>query len=471
MKKLLSFALLSALLIGSLTACGRTLKTCKVADLDGTIACYDEKLEQYAVEADAALVVSVDNNDWGAAIVALWDAAHPEAAGAVTFVNDGSQGSTDRLATQLGDYADVFIAIDGEITRNAQHLLPFDKTLADIVKANSVETYYKTGNTGEVTVYAPMLYDGMAFVWNKTMLTTLGLNVTDADGDNLPDAYDTWEEIFALSASWHTGDRPIYKGNPIKIAFPLTLNNQWSDFHHLSSAGWQLFKNGPLDPGYDDPEFKAGFQFTEDAKAAFISVDIAEDGTESLTAGAGMGWRWDDVINSESAPFGLLGTWMNLAGAETSTGSDFIVSALPTYKGEHQATFVKTKGIAVNAYTEFQSAAHELARLIYSMDGFQAMVDHTSYPPSLADGSDLVPSLTAGGVQEQMMKGFLYSASEYVGTLPNNKNQTAMGAAYYQAFLNDAQISVWDGTKTIDQAIADLITVSDAALAAANVAP
>jgi hypothetical protein len=52
-----------------------------------------------------------------------------------------------------------------------------------------------------------------------------------------------------------------------------------------------------------------------------------------------------------------------------------------------------------------------------------------------------------------------------------NKNQTAMGAAYYQSFLNDAQIAVWDGTKTIDQAIADLVTVSDAALAAANVAP
>ena len=471
MKKLLGFALLLALIIGSLTACGRTLKTCKVADLDGTIACYDEKLKQYAVEADAELVVSVDNNEWGAAIVALWDAAHPTYTGKVTFVNDGSQGSTDRLATQQGEYADVFIAIDGEITRNAQHLLPFDKVLTDIVKANSVETYYKTGNTGAVTVYAPMLYDGMAFVWNKTMLTTLGLNVTDADKDNLPDAYDTWEEIFALSASWHTGDRPVYKNNPIKVVFPLTLNNQWSDYHHLSSTGWQLFKNGPLDPGYDDPEFKSGFQFKIDAAAAFLSVDIAEGGAETLTAGAGMGWRWDDVINSETAPFGLLGTWMNLAAAETNTGSDFIVSALPTYKGKHQATFVKTKGIAVNAYTEFQSAAHELARLIYSKDGFQKMVDKTAYPPSLATGSDIVPTLVAGGVQEQMMKGFLYSASEYVGTMPKNPNQTAMGAAYYQAFLNDAQIAVWDGTKTVDVAIADLITVSNAAIAAANVAP
>ena len=144
---------------------------------------------------------------------------------------------------------------------------------------------------------------------------------------------------------------------------------------------------------------------------------------------------------------------------------------LPTYKGNHQATFVKTKGIAINAYTKYQSAAHELARLMYSKAGFQAMVDNTAYPPSLKDGSALVPTLTAGGVQEQMMKGFLYSASEYTGTLPNNPNQTAMGAAYYQSFLNDCQISIWDGTKTIDQAIADLVTVSNAALAAANVAP
>jgi len=469
MKKLLSFALLSVLIVGSLTACGRTLKTCKVADLDGTIACYDEKLEQYAVEANAKLIVSVDNNDWGAAIVAMWDAKHPEAKGAVTFVNDGSQGSTDRLATQLGEYPDVFMAIDGETTRNAQHLLPFDKALSDIVKANSVETYFKTGNTGEVTVYAPMLYDGMAFVWNKTMLEKLGLSTVDADKDNLPDAFDTWEEIFALAKSWNTGDRPVYKTKPIKVVFPLTLDNQWSDFHHLSSTGWVPFKNGPLDPGYDDAEFKSGFQFTEDAKAAFISVDIAADGKETLTAGAGMTWRWGDVMDSETAPFGLVGTWMDLAKSETTTGSDFIISALPTYKGKHQATFVKTKGIAINAYTEFQSAAHELARLIYSKDGFQGMVDKTAYPPSLVEGSKLVPTLAAGGVQEQMMKGFLYSATEYTGTLPNNKNQTAMGAAFYQPFLTDAQVAIWNGTKTIDKAITDLVTVSDAALAAANV--
>lgn len=464
MKKLISLLIL-ALVVGSFTGCARQLKTCDAASLDGTTVCYDEKLEQYAIEKDAALVVGVDNDAWGNAIVALWDKVHPEYAGAVTFANNGSAGQTDALAQQTTEYAaDVFMAIDGEVSRNITHLLPVDTVLVDLIKANAVETFYKAGNSTDVTVYAPMTYDGMAFVWNESMLTALGKDVTDANKDNLPDAFDTWEEIFALAKEWQTA-RPTYKDKNVNIVFPLSLGEAWSGYMSLTSAGWEIFSTADATkPGYDDPKFAEGLKFILAAKEAQVSVN--EDG--KVTDAAGMGWRWDDVINNESAPFGLVGTWMDVAAAAKNTGSTYHISKLPTYNGVQLTPFVKTKGYVINAYTEYKSAATELLRLIYSKEGFDAMVTGTSYAPSLIAGSALTPTLTAGGIQEQMSGAFAFNYPEPAYTLPNNSLKKGMDSAFYP-FMPATLQAVYDGTKTIEEAVAELISLSDAAIATDNV--
>lgn len=180
-----------------------------------------------------------------------------------------------------------------------------------------------------------------------------------------------------------------------------------------------------------------------------------------------MGWRWDDVLNNEIAPFGLVGTWMDVKGAMTATGSEFLVSIVPTYNGINQRPFVKTKGFVINAYTQYRSAAMELMRLVYSKDGFQAMVNSSSYSPSLADGSNLVPTLQAGGVQEQMMAAFVYNYPEPALLLPNNPQMKAMDSAYYP-FISDTQKAIWDGTMTIEEAVAELIQLSNEKIAADN---
>lgn len=465
MKKLWSLLVL-VLVVGSFTGCARELQTCDTETLDGTTVCYDEKLEQYAVEKDAVLVVGSDNDAWGNAIVALWDTVHPEYAGMVTFANTASQGSTDAIAQQTTEYAaDVFMAIDGEVSRNLTHLLPIDSRLATTVTANAVESFYKAGNTTEVPVYAPMTYDGMAFVWNETMLTTLGYDVTDANADNLPDAFDTWEEIFALATEWQSA-RPTYKEKSVNIVFPLSLGEVWSGYMALTSAGWEIFSTADATkPGFDDPKFAEGLKFIQAAKEAQVSIN--EDG--SVTDAAGMGWRWDDVINNESAPFGLVGTWMDVAAAAETTGSVYHISALPTYNGVQLTPFVKTKGYVISAYTEYKSAATELLRLIYSKEGFDAMVSGTSYAPSLVADSALTPTLEENGVQAQMMGAFKFNYPEPFYTLPNNPLKKGMDSAYYP-FMSAAIQAVYDGTKTIEEAVAELVTLTDAAIATDNVA-
>lgn len=487
--KMLIVALIAALLVscGSSRG-GDTGGETDKPKLDGTQAVYDAEKGQYLIEEGAKIKIGVDNDAYGQAIVALWDKTHPEAKGAVTFQNAGGAGAADRLPTEQGTAEDVLLVIDGEVGRNSAHMLAFEENLAKLVKENAVESFYKAGN-GDTTVYAPVTYDGMAFVWNKTMLESLGLDVTDANGDSLPDAFDTWEEIFALSKSW-INNRPTVKAKVVvtetnekgeevqkvtdevketklNVVFPLSLTEAWSNYMAFSSAGWDLFSAGdPLKPGFDSPEFKAGWDFILAAKEAQISVE--ESG--SVTPGASMVWRWEAVLNGVNlAPFGLVGTWMDVKDLSAKSGNEYVVSQLPTWKEKPTTPFVKTKGFAINGYTKYRSAATELMRLIYSKEGLQAMVDNSSYAPSLVDNSALAPDLTNAVVQGQFMKAFTHNYPEPAFTLPENPAKKAMDTFYYGEgkFMTLAP-KVWDGEMTVDEAIAELIKVTNAQLEVDN---
>lgn len=464
MKKFISL-LAVGLVAGSLAACAprTTENTCDVDTLDGTTVCFDETTGRFAIEKDAVIRFGADNDDFGNAIVALWNATYPEHAGKVEYVNNGSQGSADALAEQQGEYPDVFMVIDGEVPRNNTHILPIHSTLANIIKANSVEAYYNAGNSlATATHYAPMTYDGMAFLVNLSMLEALDIDTTDSNGDGLPDAVDTFEEIFAISTSW-IGNRPVYKDKEVLAIYPVGTQD-WSGYSALTSAGWSLFPDGDATkPGYDDPKFAEGLQFFLDAKAAQVSVEASGEVSPAST----LDWPWDNVLNNETAPFGLVGTWMNVEGAKEATGSEYAITPMPTYNGNQLRTFVKTKGFVINAYTEFRSAATELMRLIYSKEGFQAMVDSSAYAPSLVDGSTLVPNLVEGGVQAQFMVGLAVAYPEPALMLPNNPRMKALDAAYYP-FMGNLMKAVYDGTLTIEEAVAQIISDSNEKIALDN---
>lgn len=457
------------------------------SELDGTKAVFNTETGTYEIEEGAQIRFGVDNDAYGQAIVALWDKTHPEHAGAVTFENAGGAGSADELATQQGTKQDVFMAIDGEVPRNAVHMLAFEENLAKIVKDNSLESFYGAGNAGDQTIYAPVTYDGMAFVTNLTMLESLGYDITDADGNNLPDAFDTWEEIFDLAREWKE-NRPTYKtpimetvvneeGNevqqptdqtqdaPVNVVFPFSLDNEWSDYFAFTVAGWNIFAEGdPLKPGYEKPEFVKGYEFLLEAKEAGVSVEASGE----TTPGTSMTWRWDGVIDGINlAPFGLVGTWQDVAGLSESTGNTYAISTVPTYNGVTPSPFVKSKGFVINGYTQYQSAAMELMRLIYSQEGLQAMVDSSTYAPSLVEGSELAPNLDGKDVQAQFMSAFVSNYPEPAYTLPENPAAKAMDAVFY-GNLKNVNARVWDGEITPEQAVAELIEVADAKLAEMN---
>jgi len=66
-----------------------------------------------------------------------------------------------------------------------------------------------------------------------------------------------------------------------------------------------------------------------------------------------------------------------------------------------------------------------------------------------------------------MQKAFVYNYPEPFFTMPNNKTKKGMDSVYYP-FISNVLSQIWDGTKTVDEAIAELIELSDAAIAIDN---
>jgi len=129
------------------------------------------------------------------------------------------------------------------------------------------------------------------------MMDALKLDTKDGNKDGLPDAFDTWEEIFALAKKWQT-ERPTYKGKPVNIVFPMCLDETWSAYSNLTAGGWEVFaKKDPSNPGFNEPSFLEGLEFIKAASEAMISVEA--NGVK--TPGASMVWRWDDALNNETA--------------------------------------------------------------------------------------------------------------------------------------------------------------------------
>lgn len=429
---------------------------------NGNDACWSNDEWRFLWEDDAVITIGVDNDAMGEALVAQWDQQYPEMAGRVQYVNYGSANgdATGVQGLEVGqaDAPDIALVIDNEVTGREFSLLPLHDYFVDMIADSSMTNVTDIINA-RATVFQTAFYDGMAFSWNETMFDALGLDKTDANGDNLPDAYDTWEEIFAIDI-----DSLNYKGNQILEVFPISLDEPWSGYSSVSSGGWVLFGDGTdlSDPGFQDAEFAEGLRFIQEFGQAGINID--ETGTKK--AASSMGWRWDAYLNDEAYLFGLVGTWMNVAGAEEATGSDFRFAPMPTFEGNALRPLMKTKGFVINGYTENPSAAHDVLRWLYTAPTMTAMIANSSYLPALQESGSAYPVVSDVNKAEFGL-AFINNQMEVAGTLPNNGSERAMNV-YYSIGITDYYKAVWDGEMTPEEAQAAIVSASDAWMAENN---
>ncbi|XMB86946.1 extracellular solute-binding protein [Mycoplasmatota bacterium WC44] len=452
MKKVLSLTML-ALTVLTIAGCARGYESCETPD--GTQACFNKDAGQFRWEEGAVVEIGVDSDSMGAALVEKWNADFPELAGKLVFrkydsANGDSSGVAGVVAAQ-GEAPDVVLVIDNEVVGNTAAFLPLHEFLTDTIKENSLTAVTDIINN-KSTVYSTAFYDGMAFSWNKTMFEEMGLDTTDENGDNLPDAYDTWEEIFELDVN----SLPEYKGNKILEVFPISIDEPWSGYSSLTAEGFNLFGSGDLaKPGFETEEFKQGLEFIKTFSEQGINID--ETGTKK--SASSMGWRWDAFLNDEAYLFGLVGTWIDVNGAEQSNNADFKFASMPTWNENNLSPLMKTKGFVINGYTENPSAASEVLRWLYTQETMTEMISNSSYLPALQESGSAYPTVNDENKAEFGL-AFINNQMEPAGSLPNNPAMRAMNV-YYSIDITSFYKAIWDGTMSPEEA-------QDAIVSAAN---
>lgn len=463
MKKLL-LIIAAVTVVFSLSACKEERGYTDCETPDGTQACWNADDEIFRWEDGAVIEIGVDSDDMGAALVQKWDADYPALAGKLTFRNYGSANGDSSgilgIENTQGEAPDVALVIDNETTGHVASLLPLHEYFADLGAEQTHNVVFNTINTNG-TYYLPGFYDGMSFSWNKTMLEDIGIDITDADENGLPEAFDTWEEIFAIADSWTT--RPTFEGDQILEVFPISLGEVWSGYSSVSAAGWQLFNADDLaNPNFGDAEFVAGLEFIKE----FASHDMSVDETGAKKAASAMGWRWDAYLDG-AYPFSLVGTWMDVDGKETEHGYDFKFSPMPTYNDIQLTPLMKTKGFVINGYTSNPSASSEVLRWLYTKDVMETILGSSSYLPALEADADIYPTINSENKAEFAL-GMRFNNLEPAGALPNDSTQRAMNV-YYGISIETYYREVWDGTKTPTEAQTAIVTASDAWMAENNV--
>ena len=441
---------------------------------DGSQACWSSEDENFRWEEGAQITIGVDNDTMGAALVEKWNTDFPALANKLVYRNYGSANGTSSgvqgIQDGQGEAPDVALVIDNEVTGKEGSLLPLHEYFEDLgAEQTHKEVFAAINKSG--TYFLSSFYDGMSFSWNKTMITALGISTADANGDGLPDAFDTWEEIFAIANSYTT--RPTFTftkkdntsvTNTILEMFPISLSEVWSGYSSVSAGGWKLFGAGNMaEPEFNDAKFKAGLEFIQ----AFAATKMSVDETGAKKAASAMGWRWDAYLDG-AYPFSLVGTWMDVDGKEDANQLDFKFSAMPTYKGVQLTPLMKTKGFVVNAYTEFPSAASEVLRWLYTKETMETMVNNSAYLPALDVEAAIYPGIDSQNKAEFAF-GMRFNYLEPAGSLPLAPTQRAMNV-YYNIAIGDFYQAVWDGTKTPTQAQADIVSAAQAWLNANNVA-
>ena len=407
------------------------------------------------------VTVGVDSDEMGNALVEKWENDFPDSEINLAFENydsvNSETGGMQGLELSQDNAPDVALVIDGEVIGREGAVNPLPQNLIDIGYDDTLENVFTSINQLDY-FYLPAFYDGMVFSWNRTMLEEWDVDLTDSNGNNLPDAIDSWEKIFAMADDYgmDVDDRPMFRDESILEFYPISLDEVWSGYSSLTAGGWELFSSGNYDdPEFDNPAFLEGLKFIE----AFSQTNMSVDETGNKKSAGEMTWRWEDTYLEGDHPFSLVGTWMDVENAIESNDLDLEFSVMPTWNDEQLRPLMKTKGFVVNGFTPYETESFEVLEWLYTEATMATMINNSAYLPALSSESDIFPEMDAA-FKEDFSIAMEANAFEVSATLPNNPSTAAMDV-YYNIDLNLVLRDLWDGEITPEEAQADIVEAAN----------
>lgn len=426
-----------------LAACSSTEEVVEVCELDGTKVCYDEGTNEILIEENATIRIGGLERLFEEALIELWNQKYPEHAGLIVASDRSYDAITDFLT--VNSSLDIVYTTEELSTYYLDKLRPMENILSSAVKENGALEPL-VGNVQQY--FMPYSVEGVTFVYNKTMLDAIGIDTeTDENGDRLPDAFDTWEEIFVLADTWGQTP-PVYKNNEVLITFPFALNEMSMSYFMLTSNGFRLFPdNAGNQPGYDRDAFTKALWFVKEiGNHPFAVKKISTKNGKEVTVSYkpyeanDYVWQWEKVLTQELAPFGLIASWMSIDEAISHTEAEFIPSPFPTFEGSNQASMISYKGFAIKKNTSYPSAANAVMEFLRSEEVMQLFTTIANELPYLYNDHFLV---FEDNMKENWANALKQGDHIPLLALPENVYVSALNG-YYELEWNDLLVRLVD---------------------------
>lgn len=400
---------------------------CVLAEDD---VCFSEGT--YEIEHSAQIKLGNLPIELQEAIIELWDKTYPREKGLIVLNEVGEINEEEIINSLLNeDDIDIIYADEKILTYYLDHLYEIHEEI-ELDKSTEytviIENYF-----------VPYTVEGIAFLTNKTMLESIGVNVEDANNDGLIDAVDDFDKIFTLAAR-NSYDRLVYKQKEITTFFPFCFNEHTLSYFMISS-GFELYPTLEGDkPGFDSEEFKTALSFIYNAgKFPLAQKKLTEtiDGKKVTSyidkTADELVWEWEKVYNDESAPFGIVTSWMDIDTAMEHNKIELVVSKFPTYQGNTMKPLVSYQGFAIEDDTDNPSAAHAVLDFLMSEAVMQLFLDHSDKLVYMYDDMNL----TYENINRYNYNKSLMEAKHLpLLGLPDNMYVEAMSYYYEGAYMD-----------------------------------
>jgi arabinogalactan oligomer / maltooligosaccharide transport system substrate-binding protein len=365
---------------------------------DGTRVCLNGTTDMFAIEDKAKIVIQVESQAYGKALLELFNAKHPDQTGALSFVVTQKKG--DPLP-------DISYISQNEAAVRYTSLMQIDATLRDLWKNNL--QWDKSGELNNDGLrFIPMAGDGFSFIYDATVLKRLGVDLKDANKDGLPDAIDTVEKTAAIAKKYLAED----KNRSYTSIFPIQFNEVLSFYPLLTIDGWEMFPDHiATQPGFETAGFLNALKHIADLGSASL-VKTSKIKTESLV------WQFDQVLTGKEFLFSMASDWMFVEAFETRTKHDVRRARFPSMDGYIPSPLLNVEGFVVNT-DKYPSAISEVLRLIRSPEGL-ALFAKSSDEAILADPSILNTLTFDNEKQKDLALAYVHSISTPLAALEGN---------------------------------------------------
>jgi arabinogalactan oligomer/maltooligosaccharide transport system substrate-binding protein len=397
-------------------------------DLEQDTVCFDKDLKHYSIEENAVLTLEVNTLEYGEAIKSLWSTLHPEANPLnIVLTNEA--------------VSDVMILNQNDAAIHYDELLVLDTNIENKRSTISSELNF------EGLRFLPISGEGFAFITNKTELEQIVGSWTDTNSNSIHDSFETYESIINAQANWQTDKRKLV----------LSLSEPYTLYPLFTSHGWKLFNDySSYYPGFDDEKFVESLQFIETLST------VNWNGSENNEASS-YTWDFPNVLFDDNFVFSQVATWMFVEEMDIKHESEWVISSFPKAFNSSESSLhpmlTEVLGYSINSATLYPSAAHELIRIMYTVEGLQAKVN-TDHRVILSDKTTLDELNFINPIQKQFAYAFLESESEPLSAVEDYPNILAI-KLFYEIDLESTIQRLWNKEITVKEAQIELALKSD----------